>query len=220
MIFKNRKEAGQRLAQALPPLDPENTVVIALPRGGVPVAAEICRARGLPLDLVFVRKIGTPGHAELALGAIVDGPDPLVEVNHPLARNLGIGEKEVAEMGRALLPEIARRRSAYLGDKAQPALSGKTLVVVDDGVATGATLRASLRALRARKPKRLIVALPIGPEDSLQELRALADEVICLETPARFYAVGQGYRDFSQTSDAEVMRLIDDLARPTPDQNG
>lgn len=212
MRFADRADAGRKLAEALPPLDPDSTVVVALPRGGVPVSAEICEARGLPLDLVLVRKIGVPGHAELALGAIVDGPDPQVTVNDHVARQLHLTKAEVAEIGQELLPEIARRRTAYLGDRARPDLSGKTVVVVDDGAATGATLRASLHALRQRNPKRLIVALPLAPADLLPKLRALADEVICLDTPDPFYAVGQGYGDFSQTDDAEVARIMDRFA--------
>ena len=208
MMFADRSDAGKKLAEALPELDPDNTVVIALPRGGVPVAAEICAVHDLPLDLVLVRKIGAPGHSELAMGAVVDGPEPMIEINADVIRHLGLADADLRQRAKALMPEIDRRRQAYLGDRPAKNLTGKTVLVVDDGVATGATLRASLRALRARKPARIIVALPIAPSDTLRELRALAEDVICLTSPVPFYAVGQGYRDFSQTSDAEVIEIM------------
>ncbi|WGW06014.1 phosphoribosyltransferase [Tropicibacter oceani] len=205
MPFADRKAAGQALEAALPALDPMQTVVIALPRGGVPVAAPICAARGLPLDLVLVRKIGLPDQPELAVGAIVEGDPPMFEINAGVALMAGLSAPQVEKMGRALLPEIRRRRAAWLGDGARPDLKGpdlkgKVLVVVDDGAATGATLGASLAALRAQGPARIIVALPIAPADTLRRLRALSDEVICLEVPQPFHAVGQGYRDFGQVS--------------------
>lgn len=212
LIFKNRAEAGQRLADALPALDPGETVVIALPRGGVPVAAEICAAHGLPLDLILVRKIGAPGQPELAVGAITDGETPQVRVNDSIARYCGLSRSDVRKMGYALLPEIDQRRQRYLRGRAPLSLEGKTVVVVDDGVATGATLRASLAALGSANPRRIIVALPVGPQDLADQLEGLVDEVVCLSDLKYFGAVGGAYRSFPQTSDTTVREAIDRFA--------
>ncbi len=209
LIFKDRADAGQRLARALPPLDPDQTVVMALPRGGVPVAAEICAARGLPLDLVLVRKIGAPGQPELAVGAVTDGPDPHVTVNVDVAHAFGLSRTDVESMGKTLLPEIDRRRKAYLAGRTSLDLAGKTVVVVDDGVATGATLLASLTALKARDPARIIVALPVGPSDFRERLGGLADQVVCLRDLYPIGAVGGAYRQFSQVDDDTVRDLLD-----------
>ncbi|MFY0690523.1 MAG: phosphoribosyltransferase [Paracoccaceae bacterium] len=208
--FKDREEAGRKLAAALPPLSGRETVVIALPRGGVPVAEEICMALSAPMDLVFVRKIGAPSQPEVALGAIVDGQTPQVVVNARVARAFGLDHAEVEAMGQGLLPEIEDRRRRYLGGRAPLALAGKVLVVVDDGVATGATLRAGLAALRGVGAARIILALPVAPPDTLATFEDLADEIVCLQAPAAFMAVGAAYENFSQTRDQEV---IDALAR-------
>lgn len=206
--FKDRKDAGQRLAAALPALDPKNSVVIALPRGGVPVAEEICKTHALPLDLVFVRKIGLPEQPEVALGAIVDGDNPTVTINRRVARLSGLTDAEIEKLGDALLPEIERRRELYLQGIKRPSLRGKTVVVVDDGVATGTTLLASLEALRSADPDRIILALPVAPSDVLPSLEALADTTICLEEPDPFWAVGAAYQSFPQTPDAEVVAAL------------
>ncbi|MBW4706818.1 phosphoribosyltransferase [Roseobacter sp. YSTF-M11] len=212
VVFKDRTEAGRRLADALPALDPAETVVIALPRGGVPVAVEICAAYDLPLDLVLVRKIGAPGQPELAVGAITNGDAPQVTVNESVARHFGLSRQDVEERGYLLLPEIARRRQSYLHGRTPLALKGKTVVVVDDGVATGATLRASLAAVQTAEPKRVIVALPVGPQDLAEQLHDLADDIICLSDLRYFGAVGGAYRSFPQTTDAEVRAAIDHFA--------
>ncbi len=206
--FSDRRDAGRQLAKALPSLDPGNTVVIALPRGGVPVAEEICSRFHIPLDLVFVRKIGAPRQPELALGAIVDGDDPHVVVNPLIARASGLTEAEVTEMGQELIPEIEHRRNLYLGGRRRPDLIGKTVVVVDDGVATGATMRASLMALHESGAAQIILALPVAPRDVLPELAALADKTICLKQPQWFHAVGATYRSFPQTTDQEVITAL------------
>lgn len=211
--FNDRRDAGRKLAAALPDLDPANTVVIALPRGGVPVAEEICKARHLPLDLVFVRKIGVPMQPEVAAGAIVDGAHPQVIVNHEVARRSGLSEARIERLGRELLPEIERRKAQYLRGLSQPELTGKTLVVVDDGVATGSTLKASLQALRASDAARTILALPTAPPTVLQSLAQLADETICLHQPEYFWAVGAAYRHFPQVSDNEVIEALQRCAR-------
>ena len=206
--FTDRSAAGRRLAMALPRLDPAMTVVVALPRGGVPVAEEICKVHHVPMDLAFVRKIGVPGRPEVAIGAVVDGKTPRISVNQGIARQCGISEAEVAQMGQALLPEIERRRGLYFHGLKRPDLKGKTLIVVDDGVATGATLRASLKALGAVGADRIILALPVAPPDVLASLSDLADQTIFLAQPRLFYAVGAAYREFPQTSDEEVIAAL------------
>ncbi|NNE79189.1 MAG: phosphoribosyltransferase [Silicimonas sp.] len=206
--FNDRRDAGRQLAAALPELDPATTVVIALPRGGVPVAEEICNARHLPLDLVLVRKIGVPRQPEVAAGAIVDGAPAKVFVNQQVAKRAGLSEETVRKMGQDLLPEIERRKAQYLKGFARPDLAGKTLVVVDDGVATGATLKASLQALCEMGPKRVILALPTAPSDTLKTLTQLADEIICLHQPELFLSVGTAYRYFPQVSDKDVIEAM------------
>lgn len=213
LVFKDRSDAGKQLAAALPRLEPSEAVVIALPRGGVPVAAEICAAQGLPLDLAFVRKIGAPGQPELAVGAVTDGADPHVTVNEDVARAFHLTRQDVEAMGRALLPEIERRRQTYFPNRQQLALKNKTLVVVDDGVATGATLRASLAALKARDPARLIVALPVGPRDLADRIGGLADTIICLRDLGPLGAVGGAYRAFPQVDDDTVRATIERCSR-------
>ncbi|MEL6240622.1 MAG: phosphoribosyltransferase family protein [Pseudomonadota bacterium] len=212
--FKDRRDAGAALEEALPDYPEGETVVVALPRGGLPVAAEICRARNLPLALVFVRKIGMPGHPELAIGAIAEAQDVEVYAASHIAARAGLDDDEIRRMGNALLPEIARRRTLYLGDRPVPDLKGKTLVVVDDGAATGATLKASLMALRQSKPDRIVVALPVAPEETVAALKDLADEVVCLSTPSPFVAVGAHFDTFYQVGDDEVIRLIKEYAVP------
>ncbi|SMX25808.1 phosphoribosyltransferase [Boseongicola aestuarii] len=217
--FRDRRDAGRKLADALPALDPENTVVVALPRGGVSVAEEICRRFHLPLDLVFVRKIGMPHQPEVALGAVVDGDAPEVIVNPRILEYSGFTEDDIAEMGRQLLPEIERRKMLYLQGIRRPTLRAKTVVVVDDGVATGATLRASLTALRRVKPKGIIVALPTAPPETLPMMAELADEVICLDRPRAFRAVGAAYASFPQTQDAEVIAALQRCAQWNNDRD-
>lgn len=217
LIFDDRADAGRQLAAALPPFDPTDTIVIALPRGGVPIAAAICDARGLPLDLVLVRKIGAPGQRELAVGAVTDGDAPHVTVNDAIARQFDLSDEDVTAMGMALLPEIGRRRQTYLSGRKPLTLKGKTLLVVDDGVATGATLRASLTALKAMQPGRIVVALPVGPADLDARLIGHADAVICLSDLHHFGAVGGAYKSFPPVDDATVRAAID---RFPPEQSG
>lgn len=207
MIFENRSEAGRQLAAALPELDGLNTVVIALPRGGVPVAAEICAVRNLPMELVFVRKIGAPNQPELAVGAVTDGETPHVTVNENIARHLRLSTADVEGMAAALLPEIERRRTKYLGGREKLPLAGKTLVVVDDGVATGATLIASLKALRAQNPTQIIVAVPVAPADIVARLKGYADAIVCLSDLA-YGSVGAAYRTFAQVDDLTVCETL------------
>lgn len=206
--FADRADAGNQLVAALPDLPARSTVVVALPRGGVPVAEEICKAFHLPLDLVFVRKIGVPGQPEVAIGAIVDGLNPKIIINERVARRSGIPKAEIEEMGYALLPEIERRKALYFKGRQRPVLKDKTLVVVDDGIATGTTLRASLDALRHSAAAGIIVAIPTAPPDVLRSLQDVADEIICLHQQSPFWSVGSAYRHFPQTSDAEVIQAL------------
>jgi predicted phosphoribosyltransferase len=208
MPFRDRREAGQGLARALQHLKGEHPVVLALPRGGVPVAAEVARVLAAPLDLVLVRKIGVPYQPELAMGAVVDGPEPLVVRNEDVIRIAGVTEQEFRQVEEREIAEIQRRRSRYLGDRAHPELAGRVVIVIDDGVATGATTRAALRAVRERKPRRLILAVPVAPTDTIRELRDDADEIICLEEHASFMAIGVYYADFAQVSDEEVTKML------------
>jgi putative phosphoribosyl transferase len=212
MSFTDRREAGLRLARAVaeafadvPDLDP---VVLALPRGGVPVALEIARTLGAPLDLVMVRKIGVPGHEELAAAAVVDGDVPQRVVNADVVARARIDEATLAEGERRALAEIARRRATYLGGRPRVPVAGRDAIVVDDGIATGATMRAALRGVRQQGPRSLTLAVPLAPDETLAALGAEVNRVICLETPAPFFAIGAHYRDFPQLEDADVVAML------------
>lgn len=208
MPFIDRTEAGRKLARALEPYKVQKPVVLALPRGGVPVAAEVAKALDAPLDLVLVRKIGVPWQPELAMGAVVDGPTPLTVRNADIIAMCGVGEKDFADVRARELNEIRRRRALYLGDRRHPELAGRTVIVIDDGIATGATTRAALQAVRARKPRRLVLAVPVAPTDTLRQLQGDADDIVCLEDHLDFGAIGYFYRDFQQVPDAEVIALL------------
>jgi putative phosphoribosyl transferase len=208
MPFRNRVEAGQRLAHALTRFKGKDVVVLALPRGGVPVAAEVATALGAELDLILVRKIGVPTQPELAMGAVVDGPSPLVVRNEDVISISGIGEAEFNAVCDAERAEIERRRKRYLGGRMPVEVAGRIAIVIDDGVATGATTRAALRATRARGPKMLVLAVPVAPTDAVTAMRREADEVICLEDYDSFGAIGLYYADFRQISDDEVIATL------------
>jgi len=210
MPFANRTDAGRQLAQALLRYKDERAVVLALPRGGVPVAAEVAAALNAPLDLILVRKIGVPMQPELAMGAVVDGINPLVVRNEEVIALTGVDEVEFKAVCDTEVAEIERRRKRYLGGRPPIDVAGRIAIVIDDGIATGATTRAALRATRARKPKKLILAVPVAPTESLAVMQEEADEVVCLEDYENFGAIGYFYSDFRQTSDQEV---IDTLAR-------
>jgi len=208
MPFKDRSEAGRKLAAALTIYRDQHPVILALPRGGVLVGAEIAAALQAPLDLILVRKIGVPFQPELAMGAVVDGDTPVIVRNEDVIQYAGIDEAEFESVCKSELAEIERRRLAYLAGRDRVEISGRTAIVVDDGIATGATTRAALRAIRSRSPKRLVLAVPVAPSDSLAVMREEADDVVCLEDHEPFGAIGYYYRDFRQVSDAEVIELL------------
>jgi predicted phosphoribosyltransferase len=205
--FRDREDAGRRLAEALMPLAAApDLLVLALPRGGVPVGYEVARALGAPLDVFLVRKLGVPGHEELAMGALASGGvrvlnEEVVEALHlPATAIDAVAERE----GR----ELARREQAYRDGRPSPALAGRTVVLVDDGLATGSTMRAAVVAVRAQGPRRLVVAVPVGAAETCDALRSLADDVVCVARPEPFHAVGLWYADFAQTTDGEVRDLL------------
>jgi putative phosphoribosyl transferase len=207
--FADRTAAGRALARALADRRlhaPDSVVVLGLPRGGVPVAAEVARALRAPLDVFVVRKLGTPGHPELAMGAIASGGVRVL--NTELLRRLGVSDDEVDQVAADELVELQRRERAYRASRPAPELTGRTVVLVDDGLATGATMRAAVTAVRAAAPQRVVVAVPVGAPESCAELAAHADDVVCLHSPPSFGAVGAYYLDFTQTSDDEVRRLL------------
>jgi putative phosphoribosyl transferase len=207
-LFRDRAHAGHLLAERLAGMALDAPVVFALPRGGVPVADAIADALKAPLDVLFVRKIGTPWQPELALAAVVDGDSPTTVVNEELARNDPVDPDFLAEGVKRELAEIERRRRLYLDGRPPVDVRGRTAIVVDDGLATGTTARAALQALRRRDPARLLLAVPVAPASTLRELRPLVDELVCLASPAFFVAVGQHYDDFHQLDDDEVIALL------------
>jgi len=204
MPFKDRSDAGRKLAKALASYKGQQPVILALPRGGVPVAAEVAAGLNAPLDLILVRKVGVPFQRELAMGAVVDGGAPVIVRNEDVIRLAGIDESEFKAVCDGELAEIERRRQRYLGSRERVDIRDRTAIVIDDGVATGATTKAALRATRSRNPKKLVLAVPVAPTESLAELRDDADDVVCLEDHEFFGAIGLYYADFSQVSDEEV----------------
>ena len=208
MPFKNRSEAGQKLARALSNYKDQHPVILALPRGGVPVAAEVAAALDAPLDLILVRKIGVPFQPELAMGAVVDGGAPIIVRNEDVVQSAGIDETQFKAVCDGELAEIERRRQRYLGGRERVNVTGRTAIVIDDGIATGATMRAALRATRMRNPKKLVLAVPVAPSESSVAMGEEADEVICLEDHEFFGAIGFYYRDFRQISDEEVIETL------------
>jgi putative phosphoribosyl transferase len=209
MIFADRFDAGRRLAEALRHLADRDPVVLALVRGGLPVAFEVAKALAAPLDVVLVRKIGAPSQPELAVGAVVDGAQPEIVSNPEIMAMLGLSQSYVEAEAKRQLAEIDRRRAAYLRGRPPVEVRGRTAIVVDDGIATGATTRAALHAVRRRQPSRLVLAVPVAPPDTLERLAADADEIVCLDRPEPFGAVGYFYNDFTQVSDREVVDLLD-----------
>lgn len=206
--FRNRLDAGRELADRLQDVaGRDDAVVYALPRGGVPVGFEVARRLGVPLDVMVVRKLGVPGHEELAMGAIASGG--VVVRNEEVIAGLGIDDDTLEQVAARERVELRRREQRFRGDRTTPSVEGRTVIVVDDGIATGSTVKAAVRALRQRGPDRIVVAIPVAPREAIGELGDLADEVRCLQTPAPFMAVGAWYEDFRQTTDDEVRELLD-----------
>lgn len=210
--FKDRRSAGRALARRLQELAPADPIVLAMPRGGIPVAIEIAEALHAPLDLVLVRKIGVPFQPELAAAAVVDGQDPEIVLNEEVMRLAGINRDYIDQQARKELAEIERRRLVYLSGRPRVPLENRSLIIVDDGIATGASIRAAITALRRKNPRRLILAVPVAPADTLEMLRAEVDDIVCLETPDSFYAIGMHYDDFHQVPDDEVVELMNEAA--------
>jgi predicted phosphoribosyltransferase len=206
-LFRDRREAGRLLAAKLAGYaNRQDVLVLALPRGGVPVAYEVARALNAPLDVFLVRKLGVPGHEELAMGAVATGGVRVL--NEDVVRSLGIPEYVIEEIAKQEQRELAWRERLYRDDRLPPNIRGRIVILVDDGLATGATMRAAIEALRQQQPARIVVAVPTASPQSCEELKAEVDDVICAITPEPFYAVGLWYQDFSQTTDEEVRDLL------------
>src|SRR3984893_6956590 len=205
--FRNRTDAGRQLAEKLAAYaNRPGVLVLALPRGGAPVGFELARALGAPLDVFLVRKLGVPGYEELAMGAVATGGVRVL--NDEIVRGLGISEHQIDAVVARELQELARRERLYRGDRPPPYIPGRTAILVDDGLATGATMRAAIEALRRQQPARTVVAVPTASADTCEALKAEADDVICAMTPEPFFAVGHWYEDFTQTTDDEVRKLL------------
>lgn len=206
--FANRRVAGRALARVLAGRSIADPVVLALPRGGVPVAAEIARRLKAPLDVVLVRKIGVPLQPELGAAAVVDGGDAEIVTNDDVMAMAGLTRADIERLAAREIAEIERRRHTYLRGRDRVPLEGRTLILVDDGIATGASVRAALIALRGRRPRALILAVPVAPPDTIAALRPEVDDVVCLKMPEPFMAIGLHYRDFHQLSDEDVVRAL------------
>jgi putative phosphoribosyl transferase len=205
--FRDRTEAGRRLAERLTAYaDRPDVLVLALPRGGVPVAYEVARALRAPLDVFLVRKLGVPGYEELAMGAVATGGVRVL--NDQIVAGLRIPDHVIEAVAEAEQQELARRERVYRGDRPPPDVRHRTVILVDDGLATGATMQAAIKALRALPPARIVVAVPTGSPETCEQLKAQADDVICAITPEPFHAVGRWYEDFTQTTDEEVRDLL------------
>lgn len=207
-IFEDRHHAALELIEALKPLNLKSPIVLALPRGGMALSKPVADFYGVKSDVLLVRKLGAPFNHELALGAVVEGNPPLTTFNRELIRVLKIDKSYLDQETAKQIEEIERRKKLFRNGKSRDSVAGKTVVVVDDGVATGASVRAALQSVRAEKPARLILAVPVAPSDMVQELEHEVDTLICLKTPEDFVAVGQFYRDFRQVTDEEVQKLL------------
>jgi putative phosphoribosyl transferase len=213
MFFRDRADAGRQLAAKLTACAGRpNVQVLALPRGGVPVGYEVAHALGAPLDVFLVRKLGVPGREELAMGAMAAGGVRVL--NEEVVRTLGIPDDVIESVSEKERRELARRERAYRDDRPPPDVRGRTVLLVDDGLATGSTMRAAVAALRKLHPARIVVAVPVGSAETCAELAAAADEVICARTPDPFYAVGLWYEDFTQTTDEQVHELLERAVAP------
>jgi len=207
-MFRDRQDAGEKLGTSLGPLQLQDPIVLALPRGGVPVGAEVAKILKAPLDLVIVRKVGAPGNPELAVAAIVDGDPPDVVLNREIVEAYALGNSALRVLIARERPELERRRAVYRGKGLPLSVAGKTVVIVDDGAATGTTMKVAIRALKRRSPRKIVVALPVAPPEVVDELAQEADLTICLNQPARFRALSYYYGNFPQLSDSEVLDVM------------
>ncbi|MFB9261921.1 phosphoribosyltransferase [Bradyrhizobium erythrophlei] len=208
MLFQDRTDAGRKLAKALLNYKSRHPVILALPRGGVLVAAEVAAELDAPLDLLLVRKIGLPSQPELAMGAMADGEEPTIVRNDEVIELSGVSEQEFEEVCREEHAELERRRQRYLGDRARSEVKGRVAIIIDDGIATGATTLAAIKAARKREPKELVLAIPVAPLDTVKRLHPEVDAIVCLDTPQDFGAIGYFYRDFRQINDDEVIAIL------------
>jgi putative phosphoribosyl transferase len=212
-MFGDRKAAGRLLAERLETMRLDRPVVLALPRGGVPVALEVARALKAPLDLVMVRKLGVPSQPELAAGAVVNGDHPQLVVNEDVASHARLNRADLERIAQRELQEIKRRRAVYFRNRAQMPVAGRTAIIVDDGIATGATIRAAIKGTRQRTPARIVLAVPVAAWDTLERLRSDVDDIVCVETPESLYAIGVHYLDFTQVSDDAVVDMLEEADR-------
>lgn len=208
-MFENRQEAGRQLGQRLLHLIDERPVVLGLPRGGVVVAAEVALALGAPLDVLVVRKLGAPHQPELAIGAVTNGDQPQRILNDKVIAMVGVSDEYLQTETAGQLDEVRRRQALYRGGRSAVTIRERTVIVVDDGIATGATVRAGIRSLRQTQVKQIVLAVPVAPPQTAELLRAEVDELVCLATPHTFAAVGAFYQDFSQTTDAVVIQVLE-----------
>ncbi len=211
MVFHDRVDAGKKLADKLSQYRSKDVVVLAIPRGGVVVGFEVAGDLGAPLSVIVPRKMGAPGNPELAIGAVTEEGDTYID--SIIVESLGVTQAYIDEVKQEEVEEIKRRMKTYVGDKQRPEIQGKIVILVDDGIATGATMKAAIRTVRRHGPAEVVVAVPVAPPETIESLKELADSVVCLETPSFFYAIGQFYREFDQVSDTEVIRLLR-LANP------
>jgi putative phosphoribosyl transferase len=205
-LFRDRRDAGVRLAERLEPLRSETPVVLGLPRGGVPVAFEVASRLDAPLDVIVVRKLGVPFQPELGMGAV--GEDGVIVLNDDVVRLARVSDDELARIEARERAEVERRAERFRGGRPRVDVTGRTAVIVDDGIATGGSARAALRVARAQGARRAVLGVPVGSSDTIAAMRAEADEVVCVETPFGFMAVGQAYANFAQTTDEEVIELL------------
>jgi len=208
MLFQDRSDAGRKLANALGKYKDRHPVILALPRGGVLVAAEVAQSLDASLDLVLVRKVGVPNQPELAMGAVVDGAEPIVVQNEDVIELADVSKQEFDEVCREELAEIDRRRAHYLAGRDRTEIKGQVTIIIDDGIATGATMRAAVMALRKQGPEELVLAIPVAALESVERLHSEVDAVVCLETLIEFGAIGYYYRDFRQIGDDEVIATL------------
>ena len=208
-MFKDRLQAGRLLAEKLLPFEEDNPIIYALPRGGLPIAEEVAQKLKAPLDLILVRKLGAPGHEELAMGAIVDGAAPTAILNQDVVAELSVPNSLIESAKESALEEIERRRTLYM--KGHPAISphDRTIIIVDDGLATGATMQAAVTAMRKAQARHIIVAVPVAPQEAVNDLSKVADRVIVLQTPRPFLSVGSWYESFPQLVDEDVTKAIE-----------